>query len=901
MDAVKTQTYRNEKQLVNEHCQREKLGNPVYTCTTNSDEKVPNFFCTLTIGATSFCTPNWEKTKKGAILVAAKLAVAKFNLTQQSGADKKPRERDPAKKPNGVKTEGRLPKQTNGDSTVATVAKEADWITIEKVEDIYKYLTDEVLAQEFKAFLHCKAQEDKKSYPVFTCTDVGEKGFTATLSYDDLQYKSIGMMLSKKQAEQSAAEMCLRSLGDFPAVPQDQYTIQPYRGGRVNLMTKNQSRGSNTLKKYIPPLLQFVTNNIGLRFPMYYSKEIKDENGVITSRQGACTLEGKIFESSSTDIARNAAEARNSAASLALEFFGITDLALAAEFRDMLRIRKRRTHNQLGPASSPFTHSPSLVESWIFYHFEPLEEYKGGEELDCSALPGLIDLNTRNNQRKEVARQINDVTLEGLLSKILSQEPTLNGVSLVSAVVDLAVGEIDEQDKNLVTLGNNQYSVKMYCEGGKIHCAQRSCDVELLAGHNIRGLKCNYKITVPGLEVYIKAVSCDDVFFPNPPLPVLTSCGAVLMMYDHESSVQDLHILLTRPSSNKSFLSKAKSLASYLNKLIGATPLVKFDVRACVSTINAWSHDEIKLLSLMTMDSMLELMSPYMRYDDRWNEIFAKQLPQELKELQDAATTELKRREDDGNLDAVEESSAEWSLPNAPFKHKLIALGVLPESSIVCAYRSILHSCGLRVKLAELESSPYVDIAAEDNTNSHRGDVHRYYLWNGLRKVNKGEDDPYYSGADVTERLGEDWVPEEKRKHRTADSGGRQKFRQKRKADDDETVESKKPAPESEVTAEETAVPADEEVAALKTETEEAPAVEEDEQKPEPERDLRPVMVESVPGTVTVTEECKWFTIADAKSKCPVLNKLSETSQFQAQVKSLQCDANAFVKSKKSC
>ena len=103
-------------------------------------------------------------------------------------------------------------------------------------------------------------------------------------------------------------------------------------------------------------------------------------------------------------------------------------------------------------------------------------------------------------------------------------------------------------------------------------------------------------------------------------------------MYFIIFSAQDLHILLTRPSNNKTFVSKAKSLASYLNKLIGGSQS-RFNVDDCVANIITWTHNEVKLVSEMTMDSMHELMSPYVRYDDRWNEIFAKEHPDVLKEL----------------------------------------------------------------------------------------------------------------------------------------------------------------------------------------------------------------------------------------------------------------------------
>ena len=79
-------------------------------------------------------------------------------------------------------------------------------------------------------------------------------------------------MLSKKQAEQSASEVCLRSLGDFPAVSKEKYTIQVYKGGQVHQQVKKRDGGS----KYLSTLLQLIVGNLGLQFPQYRFMETVD-------------------------------------------------------------------------------------------------------------------------------------------------------------------------------------------------------------------------------------------------------------------------------------------------------------------------------------------------------------------------------------------------------------------------------------------------------------------------------------------------------------------------------------------------------------------------------------------------------------------------------------------------
>ena len=215
---------KNAKQLINEHCQREKLSNPTYS----SEQAIGGggFNCSVTVCGQTFSTLSSCQTKKIAELEAAKIAVSSLNIQPVEAKDK-----PPATPVTPAENGAEPPKAKTPRPTV----KEPNWITIEKVEDIYKHLSDEVLAQEFKAFLHCKAQEEKKNYPVFTVTEVQEPiaGFTCVVNYDSKNYESLGLMNSKRQAEQSASEVCLRSIGQFPQVPKDKYTIQIWKGGKL--------------------------------------------------------------------------------------------------------------------------------------------------------------------------------------------------------------------------------------------------------------------------------------------------------------------------------------------------------------------------------------------------------------------------------------------------------------------------------------------------------------------------------------------------------------------------------------------------------------------------------------------------------------------------------------------
>ena len=111
---------KNYKQLVNEHVQRSKLtpnDKPSYVCTPDREIQPNGFFCTLTVGGQTYCTPNWQKTKKGAELEAAKIACEKLNL-QKINAEIKA-EKAEALKREGVVSEGGKPAH-NGRKAVAS-------------------------------------------------------------------------------------------------------------------------------------------------------------------------------------------------------------------------------------------------------------------------------------------------------------------------------------------------------------------------------------------------------------------------------------------------------------------------------------------------------------------------------------------------------------------------------------------------------------------------------------------------------------------------------------------------------------------------------------------------------------------------------------------------------------
>ena len=49
---------------------------------------------------------------------------------------------------------------------------------------------------------------------------------------------------------------------------------------------------------------------------------------------------------------------------------------------------------------------------------------------------------------------------------------------------------------------------------------------------------------MPSMEVYLHAVECKDLFYPNPPNPVTTSCGVVALYHDIAARFVNIFITL---------------------------------------------------------------------------------------------------------------------------------------------------------------------------------------------------------------------------------------------------------------------------------------------------------------------------------------------------------------------
>lgn len=90
--------------------------------------------------------------------------------------------------------------------------------------------------------------------------------------------------------------------------------------------------------------------------------------------------------------------------------------------------------------------------------------------------------------------------------------------------------------------------------------------------------------------------------------------------------------MLQRSCSDESFAPVGNTLAMYFGQVISGK-LIPLNIESVTGHIDKWLDKDVRLLSEMTMDSMKELFTFLYKYDDRWNEIFVKELPEDLLRL----------------------------------------------------------------------------------------------------------------------------------------------------------------------------------------------------------------------------------------------------------------------------
>lgn len=821
---------RNEKQLVNEYTQHIHIDPPQYHCWPESNMKGAHFFCTMSVASQSFSTKQAYRTKKLAEMEAAKLACEALNLRKVNSSS--------ASLPNHAKESlTSAPKNYPHHKTIAD--KPPDAIAVSSITEVYKYLTDEMIAILFKSLLHHHAQDNKKDYPIFqsqSAVENGLRGWVGSVKYDGQTFNSLGLMQTKRQAEQSSAEVCLRELGYLQYFTnEDQFTIQRYKGGHsVNFAPNNIPRA-----KICTTLLNIIAGQYAMQIPTCHAKEVQGKQYV-----GVCYFDGKLFESSYSSNTAN--EARQSIAMEVLKFLGHPDAVKDTDMMNKIRFHRHRSYIPWGLKATPFSHAPSQWRGWVLTHYKDILT-PSGDELS-------------EEDKKMIVKQTQE---PDSLNELLLREPAILGVALKDKT-DLSMGEVSFEDKDIVTVGNNEFSIRMYCENKTLYCRNRKRDVEIMPGHRVIGLTSSYRVCSPSLQIYLKAESCQDLYFPNPALPCVRSCSGILLLHDHDMG-DDVYVMLQRSCSDESFAPVGNTLAMYFGQVISGK-LIPLNIESVTGHIDKWLDKDVRLLSEMTMDSMKELFTFLYKYDDRWNEIFVKELPEDLLRLKNICKNELSKREVQ-NKHLVTTDGRPWRLPGSMFKHRLFNTGILLEDSHFCVFRAVREHAGIRIKLGEIETSTVLDLPVTGNPNPHRGDVDRYYIWSRCRSNNEDGED-YYGEPDLhlpnpEERwtCDKDAIKRSKTKERSRLNNLKRKAELLHESSRDKFLKFDDNESSGNFVGTERVDIKEEMTSATFT--------------PSKHREV-------------LHDECRWFTVSEARTKCPLFDEIYEAPEMQKELASLQ-------------
>ncbi|XP_066922391.1 uncharacterized protein [Clytia hemisphaerica] len=603
----------------------------------------------------------------------------------------------------------------------------SDPIKVSTIGEVWKYMHGDVLANAFKTILTMVAQEEKtEALPRWSHTQIEERVnnhnlYAGECTFKNQTFKSIAPMMSKKQAELSATEDCLRKLGYFQELPTSEYTIQPYKGGRV--MYSNQ--------KQIGPLA--VLNNINIMFCFANSgsirtKKIKDSSGEF-KYQAFYTLDDQLFVSQPTHSGYY--EAKSQVFRMVLKRYNITlDSQLKSQYvfaglnRDFFQAKYWQRN-------CPNSRTPSQNKGWLHRSYiDPAFAYDG-QQVDIKALKDAMGAIFVLGAKTEVNSH----------EYFIKQPPALQCQPL-QEIQDLMVCHVGSNSDflpNAALLGNKDFSVPLYVQDEKLFCKKRGCEVKLLPGHNISGLESEY-IVSPTNDVYLKAISCNDLFFPNHIQPVVRSCCVILIM--HDPLAGDLpYVLFMRSAANTGFASKTQYLSDYLTQLIKGNSQAALDITSLTENIGLWTDPELECLSVMSMDSMFELFSNFGRYDSRWNEVFMQPPTEDLQSLMERCKKELKsRKSSKKKTPKKKEPELPWELPRYKFKSRLHTQGPFIEDTVLCAQRGFRNMTGIHLKQGDFTNMPFVDVPVEQQFT--RGAFDRYYVW--ARSFNYAEKDNYF-------------------------------------------------------------------------------------------------------------------------------------------------------------
>lgn len=258
------------------------------------------------------------------------------------------------------------------------------------------------------------------------------------------------------------------------------------------------------------------------------------------------------------------------------------------------------------------------------------------------------------------------------------------------------------------------------------------------------------KFSTGSLQMFLKAVKCQQVLAPPTPLPALTNCGLVILMHDNGAS-PTVQVLLKRQFRTEQFLGILHALQMFARRLLSGRLPCKLDFENVTKGMQCWLLNELECLSMMTKESIKEMYDSLWGMHAVWNDVFEGEMCEDLKQLQSICTSELQRRK---SLRGSGDDKRPWYLPHGPFHHRLIATGLIHETVSWCFHRTFRTQLGMKLNLADTDACPHVDLPVlpEENQKSHKGDFTRYLIYARWKEADTDTDEKEEEKAPVTSR-----------------------------------------------------------------------------------------------------------------------------------------------------
>lgn len=723
------------KSILFEYCQKRKIGPPSFDTRTVEGE-TSGYQSEVTIEETTFGWGQVLAKKKQAESDAARVCLIALGLLNEAKNDDTNENQTEIKEEQAGDGIEEQKQSTEGDQKTDEVLEE----TIQQEAPSHPSLDTSpfgyprappsvavMQSKKPKSVLHEYCQKLKLPHPQYETQESfnGTKfiGFTCTLNLNDETYTCESSVFpTKRDAEHFVAGKALAVLNHAIHSPSFVGSKHTPPSGSLNnpaLSYKN--------------LLQEHLHQRNLDGPVY--------NTELTGSgyRGTVTIEGKVVNAQQECTTKKLAE--QNAAKAGLIELGIKDPDAVA-----LRLFRRRSKGQFPiPAAFPFkTKIPTGndKETWIHTRSEMNFDSDVYDEADS----GYIDFqlaessplkrshDSTDEETPNKRQRVGDSSVSRGRPSYPPKRRRDDAFDVADAHLgNMSVGEAWPEKKNVVIIGSGETSIPLYCNADYGRCALEdktaASVVDILPGHRLIGLEGHY--IERGGQIVLRARQCQEVVSPTEPDKVLVSCGVVVLHCIPRKSETgnrcDVNILLKRYLCSQAFINVVRSLAQFFRSKIYQRP-VTLNKSLIISHITEWMLEEVMAIASMTEESVRNVFRHTMKFDRRWGKILnAEELPEELKELQSVAQEELSHRAstlEDQNQDRYRP----WRLPKGNFHHRILSTGVFIESPAECAMRELREETGIRLKLNDIASSPYIDLYQADNLNPHKGDVARYYL-----------------------------------------------------------------------------------------------------------------------------------------------------------------------------